>query len=128
MQLPVDVDQGAGDGTDGGIDGEAQTHRMPRRRVGVLADDEHADGVERIGERPKDVGAGRKVPPAGGVLLAQEVAHRVDGVCDRLEVVRPPGIDNLGKTHALKPSGTQAIGRPAPLGDRRIPRRPPTAW
>ena len=39
---------------------EAQTHRVTRGRVGVLADNQHLDGIERDGERAQNIVACRQ--------------------------------------------------------------------
>ena len=51
---------------------------MPRRRIGVLPQDQDADVGQRQGERAQDVLAGGKVGEARRDLLAQELPHRRD--------------------------------------------------
>jgi hypothetical protein len=68
---------------------------VPGRRVRVLADQQHPDLVEGLGERAQHVGAGRQVAPAGGHLGAQELTHVGDHRRDRRQRPRPSGLDDL---------------------------------
>lgn len=84
---------------------------MPRRRVGVLTDDQHPDGVERGAERPQHQVAGGKVRTP---LAAQPVAeggdvgrHGGEGLDPR--GVDEPGVSELGEAlaaHAASSSRT----------------------
>lgn len=58
---------------------EAQTHRVTRGRVGVLADNQHLDGIERDGERAQNIVACRQPRAPGGVFRTKKIAHMVDG-------------------------------------------------
>ena len=97
LELAVDVAEAARQRADVRGDGERQPDRMPRRRVGVLADDQHAYGVQRAGEGAQHVLAGREVAAAGRDLAAQELAHPRDVVGDRLEGGGPARVDELGQ-------------------------------
>ena len=58
---------------------EAQAHRVTRGRVGVLADNQHLDGIERDGERAQNIVACRQPRASGGVFRTKKIAHMVDG-------------------------------------------------
>ncbi len=88
-ELGEDVGERARHRAHVGPDREGQAHRVAGRRVGVLADDEHADVGERTSERPQHRGAGRQVRATGRDLGAQEVAHRADLRLDRRRGRRP---------------------------------------
>ena len=75
VELSIDVAQGSRDRADVAFDGEAQPDGVPRRGVGVLPDDEHANFAQRIGKCSQYVLAGGEVAVSGGVLGAQEVSH-----------------------------------------------------
>lgn len=82
VQFAVDIHQRTRRGHTG-LGGKREPHGVPRRGIRVLAHNEHAHLVERVGERAQDIVAARQI----GVLGAQEVAHGVDLVlypCQRL--------------------------------------------
>src|SRR5690606_10619463 len=101
LELGVDVHQTARQWTDVGRDRERQPHRVPRGRVGVLADDEHADPGERGGEGAEDRVRLRQIAAAGGDLRAQEVAHRRDPVRDGRHRLRPVRGHQLVQAHEV---------------------------
>jgi hypothetical protein len=86
---------------------EAEADRMPRRRVRVLADDQHPHLVERLLERGQDAIARGQVAAPGRPLAAQEIAETGDHVGDRRQRLRPARADRrcqgalrLGRRHA----------------------------
>ena len=70
VELLVDVREAARDRTHIALHGERQTDRMPRRRIGVLPDDEHLDVRERSLECAQDSLAGGQIGPPRRDLLA----------------------------------------------------------
>ena len=77
-QLAVDVAQRARQRADLTVDGERQADGVARRRIRVLADDQHLDAGEGALERAQDIAARRQVAAAGADLRAQEVPHAAD--------------------------------------------------
>ena len=96
-QFLVDVRQRARQGAYAWFHRESQTHGMPRRGVGVLANDEHPNAVERAHECTQDVLAWWKTCTACGGFGAKEVAYLVDIRCDRAKCGRPTRVDQLCK-------------------------------
>jgi hypothetical protein len=68
---------------------------MPRRGVGVLADDQNPYVLERLLESSQDVRTGRQIPAARGHLGTQELTHRPDPIGDRFQCSGPAGLDGL---------------------------------
>ena len=85
-----DVDQAAGQAADLGRDREAEADRVAGRRVGVLADDQHADVGQRLAKCAQDVlrrpagNCGLRRSRPGGNRPAPVIARR-----DRLQCLRP---------------------------------------
>src|SRR5690606_1789296 len=94
-ELAEDVDQAAREGAHVRLDGEGQAHRVAGRGVGVLADDDDADVLERAGEGPQHVRPARQVAPPGGDLTAQEVTHGADLVLHGCQGTGPARVDEL---------------------------------
>ena len=92
-----DVGQAAWQPPNVGRHRETQPDGVTRRRIGVLADDQHPHLVQRKGEGPQDVRAGRQIAMSCGQFGAQEFAHRCHLGLDRLQGVGPGLIDQLGK-------------------------------
>ena len=96
-ELAVDVEQGPGQRPHVRRHREGESDGVAGGGVGVLADDEHPDLVERDGEGSQHVLASGKVAVAGGDLGAQVLAHGRDRPGDGLEGLRPRGVDELGQ-------------------------------
>ena len=115
------------------IDGERESDRMPRRRVGVLADDEHLDVVERTLERAQHPVPGGKVVPARRDLGAEAIAECGDVGTHRLERARPAGIDQsrareFGQRHRHRWTLSRRSGAGAARGRAgAAPTAPPDA-
>src|SRR5690349_12783697 len=94
-QLGVDVDQAAGQRRDVGGHREAEADWVAGSRVWVLADDEHADIVERLLEGPQDVVSAGQVPTARGDFAPEEFAELGDDRRDRCERGYPRVVHQL---------------------------------
>ena len=70
-------------------------------RVRVLADDKHPNLIEGKPEGPQHVRPGRKKPPAGVDLRAQELPHRRDLAGHRCQRGRPTRVDEFVEGHSL---------------------------
>ena len=94
-QLGVDVRQTARNGLDVRCHAEAQSHRMARRGVGILADDKHFDVVEWNGKRAQNVPAGRKVLTSRRDFRPQKVSHEMYLGFDIGEGLGPSGLHKI---------------------------------
>ena len=120
-----------GTGRTSGATRERQPHRVPGRRVGVLADDEHPHVVQRLLEGAQHAVAGRQVPATGRDLGAQELAHRRDRVRDRLERRAHDGWTSSGRAAGGIPRNVNPFLRAVALRSFGRPRRggwTPSAW
>ncbi len=92
LELLVDVGEAARKGPDMPIDGERETDRMARRRVGILADHEHPHVLQGTRERAQHpVARGQISAPRRG-LRAQTVTQGRDVGGDGSERPRPTGV------------------------------------
>ena len=91
---------------------------MPRRRMGILPDDQHPHRVHRGGKRPQHQWPGREVA-AAAAISARELAQLSDYLRDRRQRCRPR-VDEVGErarrhTFSFSPvngcPGTYAAGR-----------------
>src|ERR1017187_10154679 len=92
-----DVDQAAWQRADRRRHREAQADWMPRRRVRVLADDQHPDLVEGLLEGSQHEIASREVGAARRYLSPEEVASLADLLGYRLQHRSPARVDYLLK-------------------------------
>ena len=69
--------------------------RIPRRRVRILADDQHPHVGERLLERAQHPVARGQVTAPGGHFGPQEVTHRADLVRHRGQGLSPARLDDL---------------------------------
>ena len=124
-ELAVDVLQAARERTNVALDREAEADGVPRRRVGVLSDDQHLDLGQWPGEGPQDGVAGRQEAPPGGDLLTEELAELGDRRRGRLEHLGPVGRDQVTqrrRRHGIplcpRSAGPASRWRPAPIAVR----------
>jgi hypothetical protein len=75
------------------FDGEGEADGVPRCRVRVLPDDEHADRCERHGERREHPIARRREGASGGLLGTESLTELRDGARDRDEDLGPAGAE-----------------------------------
>ena len=64
-------------------------------RIGVLADDEDADGVQGLLEGSEDMPTGREIAATFGHLGPEEITECCDRRCHRRESLRPRGVHEL---------------------------------
>jgi hypothetical protein len=79
---------------------EAQADGMTRRRIRVLADDQHPDVLQRLLERPQHPLASGQAAASRGGLGGQEGSHRVDVCANRFQRLSPLWIDVIETQHA----------------------------
>ena len=94
-QLAVDVVQAARQGPHRPLDGEGQADRVPRRRVRILAHDQHLDLRQRPREGPQDQVTGRQEAASRGRLGPKELTQLGDRGLGRREHLCPVGRDQL---------------------------------
>ena len=92
-QFGVNVREASGEWANVAVRRKREPHRVPGRRVGVLAENDDSNGLHRNAKCAEDVAAVRCVSYAGGAFRPELMVDVVDCVRRATECGEPTGVD-----------------------------------
>lgn len=92
-QFCVDVREASGEWANVSVRRKREPDRVPRCRVGVLADDDDSNGLNRHAKCAEDVGAVWCVGYAGGAFRLESMGDVIERVSRTTECGEPTGVD-----------------------------------